>query len=225
VTLRGEFLLDRIVTLDSASKGEESGITSTAFLLGLRWADPLGLGGADLDLEFTHLDPQVYFHRDGDPGRAFVTDDRLGEGRLLGHWLGPNAEGLYVRLAAPAPAGGRWELEMEQCRWGLMGGRLGADAGFIGLKKKDKAWLVGDIAAERMLALSWEGRGRLGRLPGGLGARLTLAHIWRSGGWEGLTAEEQTLANPRLAAGAWESEGWQLELRLRWEVSGRRRDG
>ncbi len=202
LTLYGEFLLDRLVVLDSADDGEEAGISSFAELVGLRWANPFGLAGADLDLEYAHLDPQVYFHHDHDIRRALVTDDRLGEGRLVGHWLGPNADGLYAALRLPPLRDwGRLELEFEQARWGLVDGLRGAELGFFDLKKKDKEWLVGEVATERWLALSWERHGWRGPLPGTLDWRLSLAHVARSGAWEG--------------------SGWQAELRLNWRLGAR----
>ncbi|MCK4303396.1 MAG: hypothetical protein KAY24_04095, partial [Candidatus Eisenbacteria sp.] len=198
LTLYGEFLLDRLVVLDEADEGESSKISSFAELIGLRWANPFGLSGADLDLEYVHLDPQVYFHKDRDIRYAFLTDDRLGEGKLIGHWLGPNADGLYVTLQFPPARWGRFDLVFEQARWGLIDGKRGVETGFVGLTKAEKHWITGDKAVERILALSWEQRGwRIG-IPGALDARMTIARIERSG------------MN--------QNRGWQVELRLKWRT-------
>jgi hypothetical protein len=172
----------------------------------LRWANPLGLAGADLDLEAVHLDPQVYFHHDRDSRRAFLREDRLGEGRLLGHWLGPNADGLYAALRLPPSAWGRFTLEFEQCRWGLIDGQRGEEFGFIRLAKKDKAWLVGARSVERLYRLAWERRDWAAPGPGRLDLRCGLARVERSGLW------------PADAGGRVPGSGWQLELGLDWRL-------
>lgn len=209
VDLYGEFLLDRLVALDAAAGGDSAQISSFGQLIGLRWANPLGLVGADLDLEYAHLDPQVYFHHDGDIRRAFLTEDRLGdrisgwpgEGRLIGHWLGPNADGLYAALSLPPVLwGGSLRLSLESCRWGLTdspdGPLRGLDAGFHGLTKGEKRWITGAVAAERVLAVSWSRRGFTRVMGGRLDLALTAARVDRSGAWSG--------------------GGWQSGLRLDW---------
>ncbi len=215
LTFYGEFLLDRLVTLESAEPaGEEAGISSFAELAGLVWANPLGLAGADLAIEAVHLDPQVYFHHDRDIRRAFVRDDRLGEGRLLGHWLGPNADGLYAALhLPPAARWGRLTLEFEQCRWGLIEGRRGEDFGFIRMAKKDKAWLVGERSVERLYRLIWERRDWPAPGAGRLDLRCGLARVDRSGLW------------PAGLDGRVPGDGWQLELGLDWRLERRLRSG
>jgi len=196
VTLYGEFLLDRLVAREKAEAGGDAAISSFAQLAGLRWANPLGWAGADLDLEYAHLDPQVYFHHDGDLRRAFLTEDRLGEGAVIGHWLGPNADDLFVRLGLPPAAWGRLALSFEQARWGLIDGERGVETGFAGLLKKDKAWITGARAVERVLAASWDWRAPDRWTPGRWDGRLTVARVERSGAWSG--------------------DGWQAELRLNW---------
>lgn len=214
-TLYGEFLLDRLVAFDSAEPaGDGAGISSFAELAGLLWASPFGLAGADLELEAVHLDPQVYFHHDRDIRRAFLRDDRLGEGRLLGHWLGPNADGLYAALRLPPAARwGRFGLEFEQCRWGLVDGRRGEEFGFIGLAKRDKAWLVGERSIERVWRLVWERRDWRAPVAGRLDLRCGLARVERSGLW------------PADAGGRVPGDGWQLEFVLDWRLARRLRSG
>lgn len=212
VTLYGEFLLDRLVSLDVASAaGDNPGISSFGELVGLRWANPLGLAGADLDLEYAHLDPQVYFHHDGDIRRAFVRDDRLDEGRLLGHWLGPNADDLHAALRLPPADWGRLTLEFEQSRWGLVDSLRGADFGFIHVKKDDKAWLVGDRSVERLYRVVWERAGWPGPLAGRVDTSCAVTRVERSGLW------------PADAAGRVPGSGWQVELGLRWRFDRRLR--
>jgi hypothetical protein len=196
VTVYGEFLLDRLVSRASADEVEVPEISSFAQLAGLRWANPFGWGGSDLDLEYAHLDPQVYFHHDQDIRRAFVTDSESLEDRLLGHWMGPNAEGVYLSLRLPPTRWGEIALEFEQVRWGLLEGRRGVEAGFFGLARDEKRWLYGEIGIERTLAARWERSGWRLPIPGRLATRLIAARIARSGALEG--------------------DGWQVELRLDW---------
>ena len=210
LTLYGEFLLDRLVALDVADQSEDPAISSFAQLVGLRWANPFGLSGADLDIEVAHLDPQVYFHHDRDPRRSLTRDDLLGEGAMLGHWLGPNADALHAALHLPPAGWGRLSLELELARWGLIDGLRGDEFGFIRLTKAEKEWLTGDVVSERVLRLCWERRDW--PLPAGrLDSRLTLARVDRDGPAE-------------VAALYVEDDGWQVELGLNWRFGARLRE-
>lgn len=189
VSLYGELLINRIVTLD-ANQGPDSDATTWAQLGGLRWANPLGLTGADLDLEYAHLDPEVYFHKDRDPGRAL-----LSEGELLGHWLGPNTDSFHARLGMPVGARfGAVAVSFERSRWGVIDGLRGTEIGFFHLRKRDKRWITGRVEAERIFAAEW--RREAFRLSTGFGldAEARLARVDRSG------------MRTR--------DGWQAELRL-----------
>jgi hypothetical protein len=189
VSFYGELLVNRIVTLD-ADHGPDSDATTWAQLAGLRLADPLGLGGADLDLEYAHLDPEVYFHKDRDPGLAL-----LSEGEILGHWLGPNADSFHARLAMPVGARfGTAALSFERSRWGVIDGLRGTELGYFGLRKRDKRWITGRVEEERIYAGEW--RHEASRLPAGLvlDAETRVARVDRSG------------MRTR--------DGWQAELRL-----------
>lgn len=196
VSLYGEFLIDRVFVLDAAEQGEGSPASSFAQLAGLRWANPFGLRGSDLDLEYAHLDPQVYFHKDGDVGRSLLHEDEL-----IGHWLGPNADGLFAAWTSPPIANaGRVQLFFEQARFGIIDGQRGVDLGFFDLQRQDKEWITGDHAVERILALSWVRRA----WPTGWGAldtTLTAARVERSGAFT-------------------DDDGWLIELRLIWQVGG-----
>ncbi len=191
--IHGEFLLNRLVSGDSAPFGRDSQISSFAQLAGLRWANPFGWSGAAVECEYVHLDPEVYFHHDQDPTRAM-----LHEGELIGHWAGPNADAFFLALQPP-PMGrsGRLRLEFEQIRWGLIDGVRGAEAGFTGMQKRDKRWITGPIQTERTVSLVWSRQGWRTRIPGRLGTSLLLARVDRTGEWR--------------------EEGWFVEMRLRWE--------
>ena len=151
----------------------------------------VGQDRMDLDLEYAHLDPQVYFHHDQDPRRHL-----LSEGELLGHWLGPNADGFYAALSLPA-AGGRLRLDFEQCRWGLLDGLTGLEAGFTDMTRGEKRWLTGQLASERMLGLHWERAWREDS-PVRMDTRLSVARVARGGEWSG--------------------GGWLLELELKARI-------
>lgn len=199
VTLYGELMLDRLVSGESAAAADQSEISSFAELIGLRWADPGGWCGADLDVEYAHLDPQVYFHHDRDVRRAFLVDGESLEDRLIGHWLGPNADALYIALQMPPASWGGLGLLYEQARWGLIGGQRGLEAGFVGIQKWEDRWIYGEIATERSAALTWEPPIWRMTIPGEWTARLRLAYTDRSGSLGG--------------------DGWQAELRLRWTAA------
>jgi hypothetical protein len=201
VSLYGELLLNRLISMDQASAGEQSEISSLGQLAGLRWADPFRWGGADLDLEYAHLDPEVYFHKDRDPNRALLSG-----GEVLGHWLGPDADDLFASLAAPPNA--RWgtvRCYFEQARWGLLGGLRGTAAGFVGLRKKDKRWITGEVQRERTTGLEWRRDGWKAPIPGLFDTGVTLAWVDRAG-------------PGRAGSGAWSDQGLCCELRLTWRL-------
>jgi len=178
VRLYGEYLVNRVITLDTAREGEEAEISSSAFLVGLEWADPVGLSGTSLLAELAHLDPEVYFHKDRNQALALFH-----QGELIGHWLGPNAELVYLRVSLPPGRTGTLRVSLEQARWGLIDGRRGDEVGFVGLRKKNKRWLTGSIQTERALGLSWEPPRRWTAWPGSPAIRLDLAWAQRKGAW------------------------------------------
>jgi hypothetical protein len=189
VSLYGEFLINRVVALD-ASQGANGDATTWAQLAGLRVANPLGLAGADLDVEYAHLDPEVYFHKDRDPGRAL-----LSEGELLGHWLGPNADSFHARLGMPVGLRfGDVALSFERARWGVIDGLRGTEIGFFHLRKRDKRWITGRVEEERICAAEWRREACRLSTALALDAEARLARVDRSG------------MRTR--------DGWQAELRL-----------
>ena len=193
VSVYGEFLIDRLFVLDAADAEQETPASTFAQLAGLRWANPFGWAGSDFDVEYAHLDPQVYFHKDSDPTRAF-----LSEGELIGHWLGPNADGVYAAWSAPLPHRSRLRLLFEQTRHGFINGKRGVELGFFDLKQSDKRWITGDIGTERILALSWMRHAWPTRL-GALDTTLTAARVERSGAFP-------------------DDHGWLFEIRLKWRL-------
>ncbi len=185
LSLYGEFLVNRLVTLDAAADGEDSEISGYAQLAGLRWANPAGWSGADLDLEYAHLDPEVYFHHDGDPTRHL-----LSEGEVIGHWLGPNADLFHAALTLPpSRRGDALRLWYEQARWGLLDGRRGLEAGFVGLRRRDKEWITGPKEVERVYAVAWRRPDLAAHRGVGIDAAISAAFVDRAGrrsdhGWQ-----------------------------------------
>ena len=194
VSLYAELLVDRVVVLDAGQDGPDSEISSFGQLFGLRWANPFGWRGSDLDVEYAHLDPQVYFHNDGDETRSL-----LSEGELMGHWLGPNAGSVHAALASP-PIGraGTLQLSYEHSRYGILDGKRGTELGFIGLKKRDKQWITGAQGIERIMALRWERR------------------AWPTG-WGDL---DTAVGAARVVhTGAFRpAKGWLVEMRVQWKL-------
>lgn len=62
-----------------------------AFLLGYRWISPFGLTDADINWEYTRIEPYVYTHKDSI--NTFQNYDKS-----IGHWLGPNSDDLFIEL-------------------------------------------------------------------------------------------------------------------------------
>ena len=58
---------------------------------GVLWLDPFGLADTDVRLEYVRIDPWVYTH-------TFRINSYQHYGWALGHWLGPNADDVFVRI-------------------------------------------------------------------------------------------------------------------------------
>ncbi len=195
-TFYGEFLLNRLVSGDAAKLGPDSDISSFAELAGGHWSDPAGWSGADLEAEYAHLDPEVYFHKDGSLLRSFVES-----GEIIGDWAGPNADALHLVVTLPPRDGwGTVQASFQQVRWGVINGLRGTQLGFIGLEKKDKGWITGLVQTERIPMLSWSRPGWRVFVPGRFDTVVNVARVIRTGDWSG--------------------SGWQAEIRLRWTKSG-----
>jgi len=61
-----------------------------AFLLGWRWANPLGFTNVDIDMEYTRVEPFVYTHEDSI--NRYIHYDTP-----MGHWLGPDSDDLLLK--------------------------------------------------------------------------------------------------------------------------------
>lgn len=61
-----------------------------AYLLGMSHVDVLGLANLDFRMEYARIRPFVYTHHDSVSYAHFKTN--------LGHWIGPNADNLFLQL-------------------------------------------------------------------------------------------------------------------------------
>ena len=62
-----------------------------AFLIGQRWVTPFGLKNADIQWEYTRIEPYVYTHKDS--ANTYQNYDKS-----IGHWLGPNSDDLFIEM-------------------------------------------------------------------------------------------------------------------------------
>ncbi|MBN2012147.1 hypothetical protein JW960_22650 [candidate division KSB1 bacterium] len=62
-----------------------------AFLIGHQWVDPFGLTDSELRWEYTRVEPYVYTHKDS----TLIYDNY---NQSIGHWLGPNADDLFIQF-------------------------------------------------------------------------------------------------------------------------------
>jgi hypothetical protein len=85
----GELLMDDVIY----EQGRTPAPQKVGFLGGLAWADPVRLKDTDLKVEYAGNLKWVYTHRRYD--NRYVGSDTV---RVLGHWLGPDAEALSVIL-------------------------------------------------------------------------------------------------------------------------------
>lgn len=85
----GELLMDDVIY----EQGRTPAPQKLGFLAGLAWADPVRLRDTDLKVEYAGNLKWVYTHRRYD--NRYVGSDTA---RVLGHWLGPDAEALDVTL-------------------------------------------------------------------------------------------------------------------------------
>ncbi len=86
--LYGTWLLD---DLTKSRVGTDWFGNKFAFSGGVLWLDPFALPDTDVRLEYVRIDPWVYTHK-------YPINSYQHYGWALGHWLGPNADDLFVRI-------------------------------------------------------------------------------------------------------------------------------
>lgn len=80
-------------------------------LLGVLWTDIAGMPNLDGQVEFAHVDPFVYTHRDS--VNSYQHYDRS-----IGHWLGPNADDVTLVVRYQPTRDTRIALQFSQIRRG-----------------------------------------------------------------------------------------------------------
>lgn len=106
--LYGEFLIDDMTSTKSWSTyfGNKFGI-----VFGGHWTDPLGLPDVDVKLEYTRIEPYVYTHWDSI--NIYTNYDKV-----IGSWLGPNSDNIYLELGYQVHRDFRVDLFFEKIRKG-----------------------------------------------------------------------------------------------------------
>ena len=103
--LYGEYLVDDF-QYDPDAEPNEIG-----FMVGGEMADPLGLGGSVLGLEYARINRWTY-------GQAVPWNRYLNHGLCMGHPLGPDADGLWVRWSHQIARTGRLHVDFGRTRKG-----------------------------------------------------------------------------------------------------------
>jgi hypothetical protein len=86
--LYGVWLLDELM---KSKLGTDWFGNKFVFSGGVLWLDPFGLPDTDARLEYVRIEPWVYTHK-------WRINSYQHYGWALGHWLGPNADDLFVRI-------------------------------------------------------------------------------------------------------------------------------
>ncbi|MBN1466135.1 hypothetical protein JXA02_10255 [candidate division KSB1 bacterium] len=108
VTLYGEWFID---DMTSTKIGSNYYGNKFAFLCGVSWADPCKLKNVDIRAEYGRVSPYVYTHWDSI--NIYTHYDKV-----IGHWLGPNADTFYLELGWQLSRDFRVELNAEHVRKG-----------------------------------------------------------------------------------------------------------
>ena len=105
----GEWFMDDLSTdkLGSNFFGNKFGWQGGAL-----WVDPLGLPGSDIMFEYARIKPYVYSHTVQDYNKYKHYDT------ILGHYIGPNSDDVYLRLRYAPHRRVRLELDFERYRHG-----------------------------------------------------------------------------------------------------------
>lgn len=95
VTLYAEWFIDDMTS--TASWRHYFG-NKFAWVVGGLWADPFNLRNLDLRLEYSRISPYVYAHNDSI--NIYTHYDKI-----IGHWLGPNSDTIFLELG--------WQLSRD----------------------------------------------------------------------------------------------------------------
>ncbi len=107
-TLYGEWFID---DMTSSKIGQNYFGNKWGWIFGAHVVDPFKLKDTDFKAEYGRVDPYVYTHWDSI--NIYTNYDKI-----IGHWLGPNAESYYLEFGWQANANFRIELNAEYIRKG-----------------------------------------------------------------------------------------------------------
>lgn len=107
-TLYGEWFID---DMTSSKIGQNYFGNKWSWVFGAHVVDPLKLKDTDVRAEYGRIDPYVYTHWDSI--NIYTNYDKI-----IGHWLGPNADSFYLECGWQANANFRIELNAEHIRKG-----------------------------------------------------------------------------------------------------------
>jgi hypothetical protein len=103
-----EYFIDDMTSSESLTKFYGN---KFAFLAGLHWTDPLRIANTDLRFEYSRVEPYVYSHWDSI--NIYTNYDQI-----IGHWLGPNADCVFLQAGWQPLRDFRFELFWERQRKG-----------------------------------------------------------------------------------------------------------
>lgn len=106
VTLYGEWFIDDMTTTKIGSNYFGN---KFAWVFGAQWSDPIKLKNIDLKAEYSRISPYVYTHWDSI--NIYTHYDKL-----LGHWLGPNADSFFLEIGWQTSRDFRIEVSAEHVR-------------------------------------------------------------------------------------------------------------
>jgi hypothetical protein len=140
VKLYGEYFIDDMTSTQNLLKYYGN---KFAFLFGLHWVDPLSFDNMGLRCEYTRIEPFVYSHRDSI--NIYTHYDKT-----IGHWLGPNADNLYLQLTYQATR----DLEIECFGERIRNGKGTASTFSEPVYGSRKYFLGGIVEKQYLLGLS-----------------------------------------------------------------------
>lgn len=105
----GEYFIDDMTSTKSLTRYFGN---KFAFLCGSYWADPFKLRNVDLRWEYARIEPFVYAHDDSI--NIYTHYDKI-----IGHWLGPNADAHILQIGYQMGKAFRGELSYEHIREGV----------------------------------------------------------------------------------------------------------
>lgn len=140
VTLYGEWFID---DMTSTKIGQNYFGNKFAWVFGGQWVDPFQLKNVDLRAEYARISPYVYSHWDS--LNIYTHYDKI-----IGHWLGPNADSFYLECGWQMSRDFRIEMNAEFVRKG----EGAADTNSRPADGENKDFLKGVLEKRQLFGLS-----------------------------------------------------------------------